>query len=442
MGVITLVGKTTAIGVLVFAVAISILPKVLYQDLPLGLSLDLPTNKDRTMIVTGANSGLGFATVQHFVHNPNLTIIMACRSMERCQEAQQRLLLDDTNTIKATLRPMLLDVSKKTSVEQFAQALQGQPIDILINNAGVAGSTAQVSYDTEDTHVETHMRVNHLGAVHLVHALWSNLLQASDHARIVAVSSLTAAPAANNPTLGWYRDDKPNNQKIKSILLYGRSKRANLMFAHELQMRYGGGNHKVSVVAAQPGFTHTDLCKNGCKEQTHPFLKYLAHSNLLTGTLKMTARDGALSQAYAAVLPVSAGGAYIGPALGLVGPPKIVGRLDGSWHHMSFTRDESRYLWDKSLQALGIREFGHSEETRTSQNVDQQPNTGEEEVDQPASTDRFSSSSSSSSEDNTVSDANDDIDSDEQLDEDFDDDDDDDAYMGGEKEGYYTAAVI
>jgi len=214
------------------------------------------------------------------------------------------------------------------------------------------------------------------------------------------------------------------------------------MFAHELQMRYGGGNHKVSVVAAQPGFTHTDLCKNGCKEQTHPFLKYLAHSNLLTGTLKMTARDGALSQAYAAVLPVSAGGAYIGPALGLVGPPKIVGRLDGSWHHMSFTRDESRYLWDKSLQALGIREFGHSEETRTSQNVDQQPNTGEEEVDQPASTDRFSSSSSSSSEDNTVSDANDDIDSDEQLDEDFDDDDDDDAYMGGEKEGYYTAAVI
>ena len=73
----------------------------------------------------------------------------------------------------------------------------------------------------------------------------------------------------------------------------------------------------------------------------------------------MSAEDGALPQAYAAVIPQS--GVYIGPSFVLVGAPKILGSLSSSWHHMPFTRDESKLLWDKSMEAMEIKVFGDFE---------------------------------------------------------------------------------
>lgn len=362
MTLISFVSKTTAILVVLFAIAIMAIPRVLYTPLPADLTLDItaPT----TMIITGANSGLGLATVQHFAHNEQATIIMACRSMTRCNNAVEQIYGNlGKDVVKANLRPMMLDLSKRSSVEAFAKELEGQPIDILVNNAGLAGSTVDLSFDeTDGTGVETHLRVNHLGSVQLVHVLWSNLQLAPRGARIVVVSSLTAAPAANGPTLGWFKGEEA--EPAKNIVYYGRSKRANLFFAQELQTRFGAtkannNNNNISVVAAHPGFTHTDLCKNGCKGK-NKLGAYFANLKSITGIIKMTPEDGALSQSYAAVISPSQGaGAYIGPALGLVGEPKMIGRIDGSWHHASFSREESQALWDKSMIALGIEDFGN-----------------------------------------------------------------------------------
>ncbi|CAB9524416.1 Short-chain dehydrogenase TIC 32, chloroplastic [Seminavis robusta] len=353
-------GSMAAVAVVFLAVAIMVVPRVLYTDLPPDVSLDLTS--PTTMIVTGANSGLGLASVMHFAHNEHATIIMACRSQTRCTSAKQRIYdILGEEVVKAKLQPMSLDLSKKESIEAFANELRGQPIHILINNAGLAGVFPDLEYNAENG-IETHIHVNHLGHVRLMHCLWNNL-QMAENARIVAVSSLMAAPAKIIPTFGWTQDE-PRYTTHWNGRMYGGSKRANLFFANELHHRLMDdtaliGNKKngsqISVVAAHPGFTQTDLCKNGCTGK-NTFGRYLSNLKLLVGTIKMTAEDGALSQAYAAVVPQS--GVYIGPSLALVGGPKILGQLDHSRHHMAFTRDESKELWDKSLKALGIEVFG------------------------------------------------------------------------------------
>jgi NAD(P)-dependent dehydrogenase (short-subunit alcohol dehydrogenase family) len=349
--VIGVVGRTAAVVALLLAVAIAVVPRMIYTDLPADLTLIL--DKPTTMIITGANSGLGLASVMHFAHNAQATIIMACRSATRCANAKQEVYNTlGADIVKADLRPMTLDISSKDSIEAFANSLQGQPIHILMNNAGLAGATAELTYSEEDG-VETHIHVNHLGHVRLAHCLWKNL-QLAENSRIVVVTSLMATPRANYPTLYWYKHEG-SFQSGWNIRQYGVSKRANLCWANELHKRFGNDPKNPSVVAAHPGLTHTELCKNGCKGK-NKLGRYISNLELLNGIIKMTPLDGALSQAYAAVVPQA--GIYIGPSLALVGEPKIVGGLDQSWHHMSFTHDECQSLWDKSMKALGIEVFG------------------------------------------------------------------------------------
>jgi NAD(P)-dependent dehydrogenase (short-subunit alcohol dehydrogenase family) len=348
---IGVLGRTAAAITLLLAVAIAVVPRIMYTDLPAGLTLDFDT--PTTMIITGANSGLGLASVMHFAHNAQATIIMACRSETRCANAKQQVFDTlGTDHVKAELRPMTLDLSRKESIEAFAYSLQGQPIHVLMNNAGLAGATPDLTYSEEDG-VENHVHVNHLGHVRLVHCLWKNL-QLAEKSRIIVVASLMATPSANFATLFWYKHEG-RFESGWNIRQYGVSKRANLCWANELHKRFGSDPKNPSVVAAHPGLTHTELCKNGCKGQ-NKLGRFISNLELLNGIVKMTATDGAFSQAYAAVVPQA--GIYIGPSLGLVGEPKIVGGLDQSWHHMSFSHDEGKSLWDKSMKALGIEVFG------------------------------------------------------------------------------------
>jgi len=351
MSLIGLVGKLTAGAIVLVAVAVAVIPSLLYTSLPADLTLDF--TKPTTLIVSGANSGLGLATVLNFAHNENATIIMACRSMARCETAKQQV-YDTLDSVKADLQPRILDLSQKSSIEAFANGLHGRPIDILINNAGLAGSTPELSYHKEDG-VETHIRVNHLGAFYLTHRLWKNLKLAK-RARVVMVSSVLAGPASSVPTFGWYKGE-PRFAKSWNVRMYGCSKRANLFFANELHHRYKDST-TVTVAAAHPGFTHTQLCKDGCKGK-NDMGRYLSNLESLTGIIKMPAEEGCLSQAYAAVLPEA--GVYVGPSLLVVGEPKILGTLEGSWHHAPFTRDESKELWEKSMEAMDIRVFGEYE---------------------------------------------------------------------------------
>ena len=148
----TLVGRLAAFVVVLLGVFVAVLPRWIYTELPSDLTLNL--TEPTTIIVTGANSGLGLATVQHFAHNEQATIIMACRSPERCQAAKDTVYQQNSGIgVKATLLPMTLDLSDNKSIEAFAKELQNRPIHILINNAGLSGATEHLTYHEDGVEV-------------------------------------------------------------------------------------------------------------------------------------------------------------------------------------------------------------------------------------------------------------------------------------------------
>ncbi|RAK75931.1 NAD(P)-binding protein [Aspergillus fijiensis CBS 313.89] len=115
------------------------------------------TNK--TIIVTGANGGLGRETVKHLIHLGAEKVIFACRSRSRGQQAKREIeaqLNCKTNLVDVRE----LDLESPASIKRFAEwAARSLPrVDVLINNAGIHANKFKVVYDTERT-----LAVNNIG---------------------------------------------------------------------------------------------------------------------------------------------------------------------------------------------------------------------------------------------------------------------------------------
>jgi NAD(P)-dependent dehydrogenase (short-subunit alcohol dehydrogenase family) len=364
-----------ALLVLLVAVSIPFLTKLLYPSDNLAFTLDQVANDGsaRNVVVTGANSGLGLATVEHMAQLPNSHVIMACRSMAKCETARSSV---KKKHATARLSCIPLDLGSRTSIESFAtilqqhldktnssvESLEKQPIHILVNNAGQMGNSKTIGYIDN---VETHIQVNHLGHVLLTHCLWKHLLMGKG--RIVNVSSL-AALLPVNPVKAWtpatatvdVAADKSGwsaflDNFTGNWLYYARSKRANLMFTSELHHLYK--NTVVTAVASHPGYTRTPLLQNGFQFVPEAF-RSLMHNNRIGSA---SPKEGAMTQVRAALDDHLVGGVHVGPKNWTAGEAVPVGTVLG-WtsHHWPFSREESRLLWTQSLDTLGIREFGVS----------------------------------------------------------------------------------
>jgi NAD(P)-dependent dehydrogenase (short-subunit alcohol dehydrogenase family) len=298
------------------------------------------------------------ATVEHMAQLPNFHIIMACRSVLRCETAKASIEKQHATT---QLSCLPLDLSSRASIEDFAATVQQHlavgedetaPIHVLINNAGQMGNSETIQYINE---VEKHIHVNHLGHFLLTHCLWKNLL--AGNSRIVNVSSLAAIPPLN-PTSGWHPPSSPTSSSpalrwIFPWMFYIRSKRANLMFASELHHRFHNTTSGITSVSSHPGVAQTPM-------QTRVFQFAPAGLLRLVNAIgSMSASEGALTQVRAALDSQIASGVHVGPKYWLFGDAVSVGRVTG-WtaHHWPFSRDESRLLWDQTLTTLGIGEFG------------------------------------------------------------------------------------
>lgn len=289
---------------------------------------DIPNQSGRTVIVTGANTGIGLETARELA-NKGAWVIMACRDLDKGRVAMENILAE---TAGAAVSVEQLDLSDLRNVEAFAARFSEQHdrLDLLILNAGVMvppeSKTAQG--------FELQFGVNHLGHFALTGALLP-LVQATDGSRIVVVSSTAATRGAID-----FDDLQFEKRGYQPWPAYGQSKLANQLFTLELQRRLKAAGSSVLVTAAHPGWTATDL------QRTSPTAKFLNRF------FAMDPPQGALPTLRAAVDPEVTGGEYYGPDgfMQMRGHPKRIEMVK-----RAYDDEVARWLWEVSEELTGVR---------------------------------------------------------------------------------------
>lgn len=209
----------------------------------------MPAQTGKTVLVTGANTGIGFETALAF-YQKGAHVVLACRSEDNARQAAARI-LEQVGT--GSLELDVLDLASLEAVKTFAiRFIQTHPtLDILVNNAGVMVPPASKTAEG----FELQFGVNHLGHFALTGHLFS-LLKATRGSRVVTVSSM--AYVRGGIDFGNLRSEK----NYDAMREYAQSKLANILFSLELQRRIDAAGDHVLSVAAQPGANKTDLSRH------------------------------------------------------------------------------------------------------------------------------------------------------------------------------------
>jgi NAD(P)-dependent dehydrogenase (short-subunit alcohol dehydrogenase family) len=196
---------------------------------------DLPSQKGRIFIVTGANSGIGLPTARALAE-AGAHVVLAVRDVAK-GETVAASIAGDTEVRR-------LDLADLASVRAFADAWQGD-VDVLINNAGVMRTPERRTADGFELQIGT----NHLG-----HFALTNLLLRHVTDRVVTVSSgAHRGGSISLNDLNWQR------RRYQRWGAYQQSKLANLLFTLELQRRLTAAGSLVRALAAHPGYAATNL---------------------------------------------------------------------------------------------------------------------------------------------------------------------------------------
>ena len=253
---------------------------------------NMPGQTGKTVLITGANAGIGYETALAF-YQKGANVILAARNKEKVEQARNTL-LQKSGT--GSLDIALVDLSSLASVKNFAgEILQRYPqLHLLINNAGVMippASTTSEGYELQ-------FGVNHLAHFALTGYLFP-LLNSTPGSRIVTVSS--NAYLHGQIDFENLRLEKP----YEPMREYAQSKLANLLFTVELQRRIEAAGYQTRSIAAQPGANKTELARHMSDAD------YAAAVERI-GDL-MEPWQGALPSLYAATSEEAIPGALYGP---------------------------------------------------------------------------------------------------------------------------------
>lgn len=196
---------------------------------------------NRTILITGANAGIGKETTRQLARD-GARIFLGCRRPQAGEEAAAEIRRE---VPQADLEVIDLDLASQQSIREAARRMmyEAPQLDTLINNAGLFTSTWQ----TTEEGFELQFGVNHLGHFLLTHELLPQL-QKSDHPKIINVSSAAYLQGRMDfETL----QDQPSS--YKGLMAYARSKLANVLFTRELARRYPD----INSYALHPGAVGT-----------------------------------------------------------------------------------------------------------------------------------------------------------------------------------------
>jgi|SRR5579859_2267167 len=275
---------------------------------------DLPGQSGRTVIVTGASSGLGVVTARELAR-AGARVVLAVRDTGKGERAAA--LMPGHTEVRR------LDLADLSSVRAFAAEWK-EPLDVLINNAGIMRVPQGRTRDGFELQIGT----NHLGPFAL-----TNLLLPHITSRVVTVSSqLHHRGRLDLDDLNW------QHRRYESLQAYCDSKLANLLFTLELQRRLTQAGSPVRAVAAHPGIATTSLTSHihGIGSTLGRAFKHLFND----------AEHGALPTLYAATQDVP-GACYVGPD----GPAHLRGYPEiGTPSKTARDTDLARRLWDLSAR--------------------------------------------------------------------------------------------
>ena len=280
---------------------------------------DIPDQTGRTIVVTGANTGLGEATARQLAAR-GARVVLACRNTAKGDAAAARMTGD--------VAVRALDLADLASVRAFAEATPA--VDVLINNAGIMA----VPHGRTADGFELQFGTNFLGHFALTLLL---LPRISD--RVVTLSSgAHRIGRIDLDDLNW------EGRRYRPWGAYGQSKLADVMFAYELHRRLAARGSAIRSVAAHPGYAATEL-----QSHTESIAdKIMGLGNRLLGE---SAARGAWPTLYAATMPDVSGGAFYGP--------DGIGEFRGHPHRVRSSKastDETvaLKLWDRATELTGV----------------------------------------------------------------------------------------
>jgi NAD(P)-dependent dehydrogenase (short-subunit alcohol dehydrogenase family) len=269
----------------------------------------VPSQRGKLIVVTGANSGTGLEVTRRLAA-AGAEVVMAVRNEEKGDAARDDLLAQLPD---ARLEVRILDVADLSSVEHFAESLasEGRALNVLINNAGVM--VPPTRFETVDG-FELQMGTNFLGAFALTLRLLPVMLKADDP-RVSTMSSFAASfGRIHFDDLEWTHHYRPSSA-------YSQSKLADLLFTLRLAEISRDREWPLMSNAAHPGYTRTNLMTAGAS---------LGHSKTRRAWVNRAAHfvsqgveQGAEPLLYAATSPDALSGVYYGPSRVIVGPTTI-----------------------------------------------------------------------------------------------------------------------
>jgi NAD(P)-dependent dehydrogenase (short-subunit alcohol dehydrogenase family) len=295
---------------------------------------DIPSQKGKLAIVTGANSGIGWHTALELARS-GAEVVLSARTEEKGRDAVERIV---SQLPEAMVRFEILDLASLASVRSFASKMGSTRIDLLVNNAGVMAIPKREV--TEDG-FEKQFGTNYLGPFALTGLLMS-ALRRSPSPRVTTVSSSAASSGMKMINF----EDLQCERSYGAWKAYSQSKLADLMFALELGPRCAAAGFRLLSDAAHPGAARTNLQTSG------PGGSLFGKVMRLGQFAFQDAAGGAMPTLRAATELDAAQGSYYGPGkrFGMVGPPILVSVPKAAQDEAARKR-----LWEVSEELTGVR---------------------------------------------------------------------------------------